>query len=258
MNKLKLLEELRKEVTELKFQDENTRDALTRKAEMLLRNFYGEGCKYLDDLDEIDYWPGVYPTTDQRERETWLAGQKQFINLLNTLIEEANLFDAQKPVKNTKIQSSILTNDVFIVHGHDEAMKQAVARSLQKLDLNPIILHEKPNQGKTIIEKFTEYAKVSFAIVLLSPDDKGFSSKETSEKAKFRARQNVILELGYFLGKLGRDRVLVLYKESKNFEMPSDYSGILFVPFDSGNRWQFDLAKELKACGFDIDANKIL
>ena len=73
-----------------------------------------------------------------------------------------------------------------------------------------------------------------------------------------RARQNVIFELGFFIGKLGRNRVLVLYQEEENFEMPSDYSGVLYTPYDSSGRWQFDLIKELKACGYDVDANKLL
>lgn len=68
----------------------------------------------------------------------------------------------------------------------------------------------------------------------------------------------MVFELGYFLGKLGRERVIALYREDENFEMPSDYSGVLFVSYDSAGRWQFDLIKELKACGYDVDANRLL
>ena len=137
-------------------------------------------------------------------------------------------------------------------------MKQAVARILEKIGLEPIILHEKPNTGRTIIEKFTDYSNVGFAVVLLTPDDKGYAISAGIESAKHRARQNVIMELGYFLGKLGRESVMVIHTEEENFEIPSDYSGVLFVPFDSKGRWQFDLIKELRACGYDVDANKLL
>ena len=150
------------------------------------------------------------------------------------------------------------SNRVFIVHGHNDQMKLAVARSIEKLGLVAIILHEQPNAGETIIEKIAKYSDVDFAIVLLSPDDYGYESDAKPENAKFRARQNVILELGYFLGKLGRNRVAALYLQHQNFEMPSDFSGVLYIPFDNVGRWQFDLAKELKACGYSIDADKLL
>src|SRR5207244_4374290 len=124
-----------------------------------------------------------------------------------------------------------------------------------KLGLLPIILHEKPNQGRTVIEKFTDYSGVGFAVVLLSPDDVGKLRTAPAEDLRPRARQNVIFELGFFLGRLGRERVLALYAPTDNFELPSDYSGVLFVPFDSSGRWQFDLVRELKAADYDVDAN---
>jgi len=119
-------------------------------------------------------------------------------------------------------------------------------------------LHEKLSEGRTIIEKFTNYSDVSFAVVLLSPDDMAYPKDQTPENAKPRARQNVIFELGFFIGKLGRNRVLVLYQEEKNFEMPSDYSGVSYTPYDNSGRWKFNLVKELKVCGYNVDANKLL
>ncbi len=146
---------------------------------------------------------------------------------------------------------------VFVVHGHDEEMKQNAARVLEKLDLEPIILHEQPNKGKTIIEKFEDCSEdISFAIVLLSPDDKGCEVKKFSESAKSRTRQNVILELGYFIGKLGRNNVFVLFKEENDFELPSDILGILFTPFKKG--WELEMVQELQSCGYDVDANRLL
>lgn len=143
-------------------------------------------------------------------------------------------------------------SDVFIVHGRDEAAKEAVARFIEQLGLHSVVLHEMPNGGRTIIEKFEEYSNVGFAVVLLTPDDIG-ASPEQREQMKPRARQNVILELGYFLGKLGRNRVCLLYKEG--VEIPSDYHGVLYVPMDTGNGWRLELAKELKHAGFKIDMN---
>lgn len=146
---------------------------------------------------------------------------------------------------------------VFIVHGHDEEMKHAVARSLEKLDLEPIILHEQPNKSRTIIKKFEDCSEdIPFAIVLLSPEDKGCEANNFPESAKFRARQNVILELGYFIGKLGRNNVLVLVKEENDFELPSDILGILFTPFKNG--WEKEMVRELRESGYNVDFNKLL
>ncbi len=150
------------------------------------------------------------------------------------------------------------SNQIFVVHGHDEEMKQAVARTLGKLDLEPIILHEQENLGRTIIEKFESCSEnVSFAIVLLTSDDLGYKKDQTPESSMFRARQNVILELGYFMGKLGRKNVVALHRSEANFEFPSDILGILYTPFDPHNEWKLALAKELVAAGYDIDFKKL-
>jgi predicted nucleotide-binding protein len=148
-------------------------------------------------------------------------------------------------------------NKVFVVHGHDGEMKQYVARVLDKLGLNPVILHEQNNAGKTIIEKFIDNSDVSFAVVLLSPDDKGYPASASAKSAKSRARQNVILELGFFIGKLGRDRVFTL-KQSNDLEIPSDFAGVLYTLFDSAGQWRFELVRELQAAGYAVDANKLL
>lgn len=145
-------------------------------------------------------------------------------------------------------------SDIFIVHGHDEAAKESVARFVEKLGIEAIILHEQPNAGRTIIEKFEDHSNVGFAIVLLTPDDIG-APKDRTNETKPRARQNVILELGYFMGKLGRGRVCALYKEG--VEIPSDYQGVLYIPMDSAGAWRMALAKEIKNAGIDVDLNKL-
>lgn len=155
-----------------------------------------------------------------------------------------------KPISKTGGRSA---NKVFIVHGHDEAAKETVARFLERLHLTVIILHEQPNRGKTIIEKFEEHSDVPFAVVLLTPDDKGYAVRLGGDE-HHRARQNVVFELGYFMGKLGRGRVCALHKSS--LELPSDYSGILYIPMEGS--WKFELAKELKQVFPDIDMNGVI
>ena len=146
------------------------------------------------------------------------------------------------------------SKDIFVVHGHDHGAKETVARFVEKLGLHPIILHEKPNAGRTIIEKFSDYSEVAFAIVLLTPDDEG-NPNNPAAKPRPRARQNVIMELGFFLGKLGRSHVCALHVDG--VEIPSDYQGVLFVPFDPVGQWKHELLRELKAAGIPIDANRI-
>lgn len=144
---------------------------------------------------------------------------------------------------------------VFIVHGRDDGTKETVARFMQKLELEAVILHEQSNKGKTIIEKFEHYADVSFAVVLLTPDDIG-AEKHKSGNLKPRARQNVVLEHGYFLGKLGRDRVAALYRGT--VELPSDLDGVLYIPMDSGEDWRLKLASEIKSAGISVDLNRVI
>lgn len=147
-----------------------------------------------------------------------------------------------------------ISNKIFIVHGHDNEMKETIARFLEKIKLDPVILHEKSNRGMTIIEKFEENSDVSFAVVLMSPDDVG-NSKEKKDDLLNRARQNVIFELGYFFGKLGRSKVCVLIKDT--VEKPTDYDGIIYIPYDTHGGWKTSLARELKNSGLSIDMNNI-
>jgi predicted nucleotide-binding protein len=164
----------------------------------------------------------------------------------------------KKQAEKEETCSAPRSNKVFIVHGWDDEMKIDVARTVEKLGLQAIILHEQPNGGsRTIIEKFSDYADVSFAIVLLSPDDMAYTTKEKPENAKARARQNVVLELGYFMGKLGREKVFPLLKKTYDIEIPSDYSGVVYTEYDTHGVWRYRLAKELRAGGFDVDANKL-
>ena len=175
------------------------------------------------------------------------------------VIEADDKFTLESKNEKTSIKDLLnvyeeKSNKVFVVHGHDNEMKETIARFIEKIQLEPIILHEKSNKGMTIIEKFEENSDVSFAVVLMSPDDVG-NSKEKKDSLLNRARQNVIFELGYFLGKLGRSKVCVLIKDT--VEKPTDYDGIIYIPYDTHSGWKTSLAKELKNSGLLIDMNKI-
>lgn len=258
MNKQDLLDSILESLEKLNYRDETARDALMKRASMLLRKICGEQSHYVVELKRIGFYPMYAPATEDAKHTTWVTAVGRVRNLINTIKEEIELFE-QENIQSS--ESSALVDassppSVFVVHGHDEELKQSVARTIERLGLEPVILHEKPNKGRTIIEKFDDYSKVGFAVALLSADDVARSSKEKDES--FRARQNVIFELGFFLGRLGREKVVAIYKPHENFEMPSDYSGVLFIEYDSEGTWRFKLAKELKACGIAINVEAIL
>ena len=169
-------------------------------------------------------------------------------DLLKSSVEEENKSTIEMKEVTAK------TNNIFIVHGHNDHIKIDVARTIEKLGLQPIILSEQPYQGQTIIEKFELHSDVGFAVILLTADDLG--RVKTSDEDKYRARQNVIIEMGYFIGKLGRSNVFPMHEDG--VELPSDLHGILYISIDAAKTWKFKLVKELNAAGYDVNANKIL
>ena len=194
----------------------------------------------------------------EAKRKEFHLDIRYFINSLKSVLARLSLIP-ESDVISQRIEGQAypprreVSRRVFVVHGHDEEAKQTVARYLEKLDLEAIILHEQPNKGRTIIEKFEDYADVGFAVVLLTPDDVG-SAKEETDNQTPRARQNVIFELGFFVGKLGRQRVCALHKG--DVEIPTDFYGVVWVALDSG-QWRLDLGRELQAAGLDVDLNKL-
>ncbi|MBI5686898.1 MAG: nucleotide-binding protein [Verrucomicrobia bacterium] len=259
MSNTELIETLIKMLGELPHRDQAKLDAVQRRANMIVRKVFGENSHYLKDVEDISFGGAWWPNMpDSHNDKYWNDGKIRLMNLFNTMLEEVRLSTTVGETSDTSLDRGGISKRVFVVHGHDEAMKQAVARTLEQLGLEPVILHEQPNKGRTIIEKFTDSADVGFAVVLLSPDDFGYSKDQPSGSAKPRARQNVVFELGFFIGKIGRSKVAALYREQAGFEKPSDVEGVAYTAFDLAGNWRFEIVRELKACGYDVDANKLL
>jgi predicted nucleotide-binding protein len=210
------------------------------------------------------YEARVAPIKPSREMSTvnlttalrvWLATKSRELESIDGQLE---LFEKRlQPVLARQDAISPTGNKVFIVHGHGDAIKQSVARFLEHLDLAVVILHEQADKGQTLIEKLQSHSSevdIGYAVVLLTPDDLGKLASKEGELSP-RARQNVVFELGYFIAKLGRERVRALY--SKGVELPSDYQGVLYTELDDAGAWKLSLATEMKAVGFDIDLNKL-
>ena len=122
----------------------------------------------------------------------------------------------------------------------------------------PVLLCEEPSQGRKIVERFQDYADAAFAVVLLSPDDSLYDKDESPAKRKLRPRQDVVFELGFLLGKLGKGNVLVFQRECPNFECPADFEGVKVTAFDDRDSWKLSLIRELIGSGYTVDANRIL
>lgn len=158
------------------------------------------------------------------------------------------VLEGTPPVANKK---------VFVVYGHDDTAKLQLEALLRRWDLEPIILDQQASAGQTIIEKLEEYGSdVGYAIILATPDDEGKAKTETEYKS--RVRQNVVLELGMFLAKLGREKVAILLKETTNFEKPSDIQGLVYIPFQNRvDEVAINLIRELARQGYNIDTTKL-
>jgi hypothetical protein len=157
------------------------------------------------------------------------------------------------PTQKLRRDTPLPSRKVFVVHGRDNDAKNEVARFLGKIGLEEIILHECPNRSRHLLTKFQEESEgASFAVVLITPDDEGGLPGEPPRK---RARQNVVFELGFFIGKLGASRVAALVKG--DVEKPSDFDGVGYIPLDPTGGWKGLLARELKAAKIPFEADKV-
>lgn len=214
------------------------------EAERFLIKRFGEDSFEYRDFAKTSFRPAAW-TSDQ----ALIGGCKN--GLIATKLVFRSYLEEIKDgaTEHVAAQNSVTMNRVFVVHGHDGELKHAVARLVEKQGLEAIILSEQANKGKTIIEKFEENSDVSGAICLFTADDLGRAKADPNEQP--RARQNVVFEAGYFMGKLGRDRVVIIAESG--LELPSDMQGIVYT---NKSNWETDALKDLKAMGYPIDFNK--
>jgi predicted nucleotide-binding protein len=201
---------------------------------------------------------GGGPRDNSHEARQYVAeGKVEAVQILRSAINwlhDEIADDAETaPAEESARAAAAPSRNIFIVHGHDEAARQTVARFIERIGFEAIILSEQANQGRTVIEKIEAHGDVGFAVVLLTPDDVGGKG---ADSLRPRARQNVLLELGYFIALLGRERVCTLAKG--DLEIPTDFAGVVWEPLDDGGAWKTALARELKAAGYPVDWNKVM
>ncbi len=178
------------------------------------------------------------------------------INVQGKLIEEVNnaLGLGQKPPKES-LSNKKTDQKIFVVYGHDRGLRDSLEAMLRRWSLKPLILDELASEGATIIEKLEKYTQddIKYAVVLATPDDEG-RDPTSDGPVKPRTRQNVVLELGMLLAKLGRKKVAILLKNVQNMERPSDIDGLIYMPFSySLDEIKVKLAKEMKKQGIEIN-----
>ena len=215
------------------------------KAERFLTKKYGVGSLELSAFQDTNFSAVILSdiSYDVKACANGLTATKlTFLDYLRELDDETG---------DNKSEMLQTFEKVFVVHGHDSALKESVARIVEKQDIEAIILSEQANQGNTIIEKFEQHSDVGGAICLFTADD--LAKAQSGDTMQPRARQNVVFEAGYFMGKLGRRHVVIL--ADSGIEMPSDLSGVVYT--NTAN-WQFELLKELNAMGYTVDLNKLL
>lgn len=193
-----------------------------------------------------------YDFQSQRERDHQNAFRRQMGQAKGIIQSAVDALTEKIAESEEETAQSFDPKKVFIVHGHNETVKQTVARVLESIGLTPIILAEQPDKGRTVIEKFeSEGNDVGFAIVILTADDKGRKNKARTMQS--RARQNVVFEMGYFMALLRRERVMLLLQPG--VEEPSDLKGVVYTALDKDGSWRYKLVKELREQGYNVSSD---
>jgi len=200
--------------------------------------------------------PRPYEMARQRAFAEGIQRTMTMLRALEDTIDERTVAAPSAGASTAGVRAPGTSRKVFVVHGRKEGPREAVARFLERLRLEPIILQEQANESRTLIEKFERYSDVSYAVVLFTADDRGGPIEEDPSTYLPRARQNAVLELGYFVGKLGRGHVCVLYE--RGVEIPSDFHGVGYVELDPAGAWKTKLAQEMKAADLDVDMNRVI
>lgn len=191
-----------------------------------------------------------------KQRGNGISVYNKMIGYLESLVNDTEYWESNSKNMDSEIKEGMMSNKVFIVHGHDTSAKETIARALEKAGFEAIILHEQADKGMTIIEKIESYTDVSFAVVLYTQCDLGRDKEKKEEDNRYRARQNVVFEHGYLMHKLGRDHVCAFVKG--DVETPGDISGVIYTPMDDAGAWKMQLAKNMNAVGLEVNIYKMM
>jgi len=232
--------------------------------ESALERLFSPDSRHIKSFKGVSYLPMMFSgSTPQSDFDrVFLSGLNHACGILRAAMKEFEDYElaAAKasvfPIPSPPAAGGLQNPKVFVVHGHDHALKADVEVFLKNIGLDPIVLHRQADKGQTIIEKFLEHSDVGYAFILLTPDDIAYGSEQAnvadrSRKKEFRARQNVIFEFGFFVGRIGRERVCCIYKEG--VVLPSDLNGLIYKKVtDSIDSQALSIARDLRAAGYKV------
>ncbi|WP_160168600.1 TIR domain-containing protein, partial [Exiguobacterium artemiae] len=268
--KISLLERQKNEVNAIEYDDDRSSKVqiFRSRTKQILKRIFPDSDEYISMLEEISFISILHQLDIHHDPSEDYAffqdGIKNTETLLNSAISNVQLekeLSEEENKPNVTPQKMILIDKtkVFIVHGHDDGLKHEVALFLKHLGIEPIILHEQLDRGQTIFQKFNSHANVGFAIVLYTPCDIGrpakLNEKGEQYQEKYRARQNVIFEHGFFAAKLGLENAIALKKG--DVEIPNDLAGVIYKEYDMAGSWKYQIARELDESGYEIDYKSI-
>ncbi len=236
-------------------------DAWKAKVDAVMAASLGQESATLKKFRDMGYHIGIWTGAAGEEQEDarYFASQvRRAGGLIDAAVYELDLRSPDEPaaLAAAGVPDASANSPIFVVHGRDDARKYELVRLLDRTtNRDAVVLHEQPNRGATILEKFERHAQTAgFAVVLMTGDDEGRLRNDTAS-LRLRGRQNVILEMGVFLGLLGRARLAVLV--DPEVERPSDLDGLVYIPLDPGGAWKLGLLKELESAGIQVDRSRI-
>jgi predicted nucleotide-binding protein len=214
--------------------------------------------RYTDKLRRVSFYPIVTAIGGRDDTPlAWAEGVRKVVGLIESVEHNIKLIAKSAPGK-VAAKRAPRGNRVFIVHGHDHEMLRDVEAYVRRIDIDPVILIDEPNKGGTVVEKFERNSAVQFAIVLFSPDDMGRAFDAPPEALKRRPRQNAVLELGFFIGKLGRENTVLLVDATSTDEVeyPSDLGGLIPISYRRDSDWKTKLTREFRAASIPYNKDK--
>jgi predicted nucleotide-binding protein len=256
MDSTRAIELLNQQITDAANGNPANFDEWLNKTEVVVRSVFGDASPIHRRLDSVRYSPSIWVEgTDFAPYRR--AGVLEAVSVLEAAKFEIEIGTDAATSAATENTSPETTTRVFIVHGHDNARKFELASWLQNITgEQPVILHQQPNGGQVLIEKLEEHGGgAGFAVVLLTGDDVGRAKDFDPSDDQARARQNVVFEMGFFFGLIGRSRVAVLYEPE--VELPGDINGLVYTELDAAGGWKPKLASELDRAGIRVDWAKL-
>ncbi|MBN1869378.1 MAG: nucleotide-binding protein [Candidatus Omnitrophica bacterium] len=174
----------------------------------------------------------------------------------NPIPEEKQGGPAEKPLGELRFtpEDEIVEKGgrVCITYGRDQIMNKQVVSLIRQLGIDPVLMQDKNNKSVPVAQFFTEHKDISFVIAILSADDWVYPKNAKPNDALLYADQGVVFHLGFWIGRLGRNRVFALYYDQRSFRWPTEHFDVIYTPLDKNGSWKKELETRLNASGIQL------